>query len=135
MCWTHGNIGAQRQHNALRFNEMVNTESQRCGSPSVGRQADGGPGPMPRKGPPQTTMLGGKNKTRTAASKKRRRKMKRPTPEQINDSKPLRVLQWNAEGLFPKKTPLAERLKTEQIDIVCIQETHLSKDRRFTIRG
>ena len=44
-------------------------------------------------------------------------------------------MQWNAEGIFPKKMPLAQRLKSENIDIACIQETHLTEDRRFTIRG
>ena len=45
------------------------------------------------------------------------------------------VLQWNAEGVSRKKLPLAERLHKENIDIACIQETHLTDNLRFTMRG
>ena len=48
------------------------------------------------------------------------------------DLKPFTIMQWNAEGLFPKKRT-AERLKAKYIDKVCIQETQIGKDRRFSI--
>ena len=53
------------------------------------------------------------------------------------DSRPLNVLQWNAEGIYNKKLPLTERLHQEQIDVACIQETHLNPNptHRFRIRG
>ena len=50
-------------------------------------------------------------------------------------TKPLTVMQWNAEGLSKKKIPLAERLRRENVDVACIQETHLTDNLRFTIRG
>ena len=40
-------------------------------------------------------------------------------------------MQWNAEGVIRKKTELEHILKKENIDICCIQETHLPKDKRF----
>ena len=47
----------------------------------------------------------------------------------------LKIMQWNAEGLVKKKTELGNILKRESIDICCIQETHLKKDKTFTMRG
>ena len=43
--------------------------------------------------------------------------------------------QWSAEGLGKKKPKLQEFLKREEVDIICIQETHLTDSHRFTIRG
>ena len=48
---------------------------------------------------------------------------------------PLNILQWNAEGVFNKKVPLTERLHKEDVDVACIQETHLNTNHRFSIRG
>ena len=48
---------------------------------------------------------------------------------------PLKILQWNAEEIVKKKTELENILKEESIDICCIQETHLKKDKTFKIRG
>ena len=47
----------------------------------------------------------------------------------------LKIMQWNAEGLVKKKTELQHLLKRESIDICCIQETHLKKDKSFKMRG
>ena len=47
----------------------------------------------------------------------------------------LKIMQWNAEGLVKKKTELEHLLKRESIDICCIQETHLKKDKSFKMRG
>ena len=44
-------------------------------------------------------------------------------------------MQWNAEGLVKKKTELEHLIKRESIDICCIQETHLKKDKSFKMRG
>ena len=41
----------------------------------------------------------------------------------------LKIMQWNAEGLVKKKTELEKILKEASIDICCIQETHLKKDK------
>ena len=48
---------------------------------------------------------------------------------------PLVFAQWNAEGLRKKKPELQEFLKREGMDIICIQETHLTDAHRFTLRG
>ena len=47
----------------------------------------------------------------------------------------LRVVQWNAEGILQKKPELQAFLRENKVDVICIQETHLSKDRRFFVRG
>ena len=47
----------------------------------------------------------------------------------------LRVMQWNAEGVRRKKTELQNFLKERNIDVCCIQETHLNSSHRFSIRG
>ena len=46
----------------------------------------------------------------------------------------LNVMQWNAEGLMRKKTELEHRMNKYNIDICCIQETHLQKDKTFKAR-
>ena len=51
------------------------------------------------------------------------------------DKQHLHTLQWNTEGIFHKKTPPKIRLENEKISIVCIQETHLNPENRFSIRG
>ena len=62
---------------------------------------------------------------------------KRPTTEYNNKSSrtTLKVMQWNAEGLMRKKTELEHRMNKENIDICCIQETHLQKDNTFKAGG
>ncbi|GFS15509.1 hypothetical protein ElyMa_004934500 [Elysia marginata] len=47
---------------------------------------------------------------------------------------PLKILQWNAEGVANKKDALRNRLYEHKIDIACIQETHLTDKIRFPIR-
>ena len=37
-------------------------------------------------------------------------------------TRPLTILQWNAEGVYNKKVPLTERLRKDSIDVPCIQE-------------
>ena len=44
-------------------------------------------------------------------------------------------MQWNAEGVYNKKVALAEQLQQENIDIACLQETHLKGQQRLNIRG
>ena len=62
----------------------------------------------------------------------------RPTTEYNNNKSSqttLKVMQWNAEGLMRKKRELEHRMNKENIDICCIQETHLQKDKTFKARG
>ena len=62
---------------------------------------------------------------------------KRHTTEYSNKSSQmtLKAMQWNAEGLMTKKTELEHRMSKENIDICCIQETHLQKNKTFKGRG
>jgi ribonuclease HI len=68
-----------------------------------------------------------------------RRRREKATGRRTSDPgeapRPLNILQWNAEGVYNKKIPLTERLHSEDIDVACIQETHLNTNNRFTIRG
>ena len=45
------------------------------------------------------------------------------------------VMQWNAEGVFRKEDELQHLLLNKDIDICCIQETHLKEGKNFKIRG
>ena len=56
-------------------------------------------------------------------------------PNHSKTIRPLNILQWNAEGVVNKKVPLTERLHKEEVDVACIQETHLNTNHRFSIRG
>ena len=47
----------------------------------------------------------------------------------------VNILHWNAEGIQNKKAALSERLRQLDIDIACIQETHLKDNIRLNIRG
>jgi len=45
------------------------------------------------------------------------------------------VMHWNAEGVFNKKAELEHTLHEENINVCCIQETHLQPTKSFKIRG
>jgi ribonuclease HI len=44
-------------------------------------------------------------------------------------------MQWNAEGVFNKKTELEHTLFEKKVSVCCIQETHLQSNKAFKIRG
>ena len=44
-------------------------------------------------------------------------------------------MHWNAEGVMNKKTELEHFLHEENINICCIQETHLRSNKPFKVRG
>ena len=70
------------------------------------------------------------------SSARRRTEGSKCSTSGAKDKQPLHILQWNAEGIFHKKTPLKARLEKEKIiTIACIQETHLNPENRFSIRG
>ena len=48
---------------------------------------------------------------------------------------PFKVMHWNAEGVLNKKTELENTLFSMDIQVCCIQETHLNKDKTFKVRG
>ena len=89
------------------------------------------PGPSPQRGPPSAT---GGHLTSPCPARRRGARVRAtdrnetPTPKSIN-------LQWNAEGIYKKKIALSERLYQEDIDVACLQETHLKDNQRFTMRG
>ena len=45
------------------------------------------------------------------------------------------VMHWNAEGVMNKKTELEHLLHVRNINICCIQETHLQDGKAFKVRG
>ena len=44
-------------------------------------------------------------------------------------------MQWNAKSIMNKKTELEHILHEQEINICCIQETHLQSNKTFKIRG
>ena len=47
----------------------------------------------------------------------------------------LRILQWNANGIRPRRTELLHFLSHNQYDLIFIQESHLFSDSTFPISG
>ena len=47
----------------------------------------------------------------------------------------LKVMHWNAEGVMNKKTELENLLFKEEVSVCCIQETHLTPEKTFRVRG
>ena len=47
----------------------------------------------------------------------------------------LRILQWNANGIRPRRTELTHFLSHNQCDLIFVQESHLSSDSTFRIPG
>ena len=93
------------------------------------------PGPEPQRGP-RTATGGHPLPARGARFRKRWvRATGHASTTNTEETRPLNILQWNAEGIYNKKLPFAERLNQEQIDVACVQETHLNPIHRFTIRG
>ena len=66
---------------------------------------------------------------------RRTRGPKSNTTEYNKANTQLKIMQWNAEGVIRRKPELEHILKKENIDICCIQDTHLQKDKRFRVRG
>ena len=93
------------------------------------RQADATPSSAPRLGS-SPTATGGQTKPSWGP-----RRRKGNATGQTEKVKPLVVMQWNAEGVFHKKDELQHLLLNKDIDICCIQETHLKEGKNFKIRG
>ena len=53
------------------------------------------------------------------------------SPSQNN----LRIIQWNANGIRPRRTEFIQFLSQNQYDLIFIQESHLSSDSTFRIPG
>ena len=96
----------------------------RCGVVFMDRsQVRTAPGPQPQRGPPHVTDCG-------SGSPVTRRGQSRATGDQK-----LRLAHWNAEGVRQKKRELQNFLKQNDIDVCTIQETHLTENHRFYVRG
>ena len=95
------------------------------------------PGSLPRKSPPQAT--GGASASTWGTRSGAQRKSSTGHTNRVQQPKSvqhtLKILQWNAEGISPKKLALTYKLRAEKIDIACLQETHLTSKNRFVIRG
>ena len=116
--------------------EMVKSTNTHHGAlPVSSRQAGRVPGLMPRGGP--TPATGGHPAPQCGARPRKRRANAtgQTNPNSDNNTRPLNILQWNAEGVYQKKISLTERLHGDKIDVACIQETHLNPNHRFSIRG
>ena len=54
----------------------------------------------------------------------------------LSESVCLRSLvQWDADGIQRKKPELTAFLRDNKVDVICIQETHLTKPRKLFVRG
>ena len=91
---------------------MLRNYDSSHGASSVESQAEEVPGSLPRRSPPKAT---GETKHK------------------------LKILQWNCESIRNKKLQLINKLKNADIDIACLQESHLQPHQkhgnRFIIRG
>ena len=52
-----------------------------------------------------------------------------------NQHQPFKVMHWNAEGVYNKKTELQHILHDKDINVCCIQKTHLQPAKSFKVRG
>lgn len=112
---------------------MISTtlETQNGANPLKSRRGVVASGPQPRRGPPLVTggPLTSSWTTRGRGVGERVTGRDEAHPRHVN------IVHWNAEGVYNKKVALTERLKQEDIDIFCMQETHLKDTQRFGIRG
>ena len=73
------------------------------------RRAGGVPSPVPQKGPPQATgghpvSMGGARLRRRKVKVTGRKKQTNKQTKKPGSTRPLNILQWNAEGVFNKKS-------------------------------
>lgn len=94
--------------------------------PALDPQAGAVPGPIPRKGPTKTTG-GPSQKSRGARGHENR--------ASGHTKQRLKIMHWNAEGVSNKKIELENILNQEQINVCCLQETHLNENIALKIRG
>ena len=113
-------------------------------------QAGAVPDSEPRQSSPQllevpSSSCGGrrrKGKTTVQKFKNVKQTRRRHTLKKVSSPKnvskgspPLKILHWNAEGVSPKADALTLFLRENNIDVCCIQETHLQTGKSFKIRG
>jgi hypothetical protein len=59
----------------------------------------------------------------------------RVTKSKVTGTQDLKISHWNAEGIRIKKTDLHSFLRQNNIDVCYVQETYLTDNIRFTVRG
>ena len=96
------------------------------------RSLQGGAAPdsEPQRSPPSAT--GGPSHPPCCARGRWRRVTGRT---KARKDKPFTIMHWNAESVMNKKTELEHILHEENINICCIQETHLQSNKYFKVRG
>ena len=109
-------------HLRTTINMVALRSGNRDGVVSMDSQVETVPGPQPQRGPPPAT---GVSDPEHVAGKGQ----SRATGYNFN------ICHWNAEGVRTKKLELQTFLKTHNIDVCCIQETHLSPNHRFSVRA
>ena len=121
----------QNTHNAslIMMAESISDYNDGASSIKESRQFFKVPG-LARRDPPKRT--GGSSVSSRGA---RRGEQRQIATGQAITAEPLRLLLWNAEEAHKKRDALKNSLQKEKIDVVCLQETHLNKNLRFTIRG
>ena len=103
----------------------------RCGARPVGCQAGAAPGPQPQRDP--TKVTGSQNAQRMKTNGKFYDFLTDGTS--VNQDASIVFGQWNAEGIQKKKQVLQVFLKRHDVDVFCVQETHLTEAHKFFIRG
>lgn len=120
----------QNTHPAILMNMSDNSKESRYGvSHMESRRVSEVPG-LTHEGPPPAT--GGNSVSSRGA---RRGEQSLQATGQPKEQKILNILHWNCEGLYNKKRELATLMQSQNIDIACLQETHLNPNMRCTIKG
>ena len=99
----------------------------RCGARTVGCQAGAAPGPQPQRDP--TKVTGSQNAQRMKTNGKFYDFLTDSTS--VNQDASIVFGQWNAEGIQKKKQVLQVFLKRHDVDVFCVQETHLTEAHKF----
>ena len=92
----------------------------------------GPPGASPQRGPPSATRS---HLTSSFPARKRGTRVRATDRDVTQIPRSSNILQWNAEDAYNKNIALAERLQQKNIDVACLQESHLKGNQRFTMRG
>ena len=109
--------------------------SLRYGARPLGIRQGGralGPSPQNLLGPPSAT---GGHLTSSCQARRRGARVRNTDQKETPTSRGIKILQWDAEGAYKEKIALTEKLHKENIDVACLQETHLKDNQRFTMRG
>ena len=95
---------------------VVSNSGKRFGVVSMDHQVETVQGPPPATGTSDPKPLAGKGQSKATGYN-------------------LRLCHWNAEGIGPKKLEIQNVFKSKNVEVCCIQETHLNSNHRFSIRG